>query len=185
MAKIGLFYGSNGGHTEDVADRIKAAFDNYEPDMVTVANIAHASVEDIVRWDKIIFGIPTWNIGLLQDDWYIFFPKMDQLDLAGKTVAIFGLGDEYEYSSSFLDAVGTLADKVMERGGGLIGLWPANGYDFKYSLAQDGECFLGLALDEDHHPELTNDRIKAWVMQLVDEFAGVNSQSVGEHAIDG
>lgn len=184
MAKIGLFYGSNDGHTEDVADRIKAAFDIYEPDMVSVTNIAHTTVEDIARWDKLIFGIPTWNIGLLQDDWYIFFPKMDQLDLSGKTVAIFGLGDEYEYSSTFLDAVGTLADKVMERGGGLIGLWPAKGYDVESSLALDGDYFLGLALDEDHHPELTDGRIKAWVKQLMDEFGIVSSQAVSEHAID-
>ena len=44
MAKIELFYGSNDGHTEDVAERIKAAFDTYEPDLVSIANIAHASV---------------------------------------------------------------------------------------------------------------------------------------------
>lgn len=184
MAKIGLFYGSNTGHTEDVAHRIKVAFDIYDPDTVSVANIAHASVEEIAHWDNLIFGIPTWNIGLLQDDWYIFFPQMDQLDLSRKTVAIFGLGDEYEYTSTFLDTVGTLADKVMERGGGLIGLWPAKGYDFEHSLAQDGEYFLGLALDEDHHPELTDERIREWVAQLIDEFGSMNSQSVGEHVID-
>lgn len=185
MAKIGLFYGSNDGHTEEVADRIRAAFDRYEPDMVSVANIAHASVEDIARWDYLIFGIPTWNIGLLQDDWYIFFPRMDQLDLTEKTVAIFGLGDEYEYGSTFLDAVGTLADKVMERGGGLVGLWPTRGYEFESSLAQDGEYFLGLALDEDHHPELTDERIKAWVAQLIDEFSMAKGQPVGEYATTG
>jgi flavodoxin I len=170
MATIGLFYGSNDGHTEDVADRINAAFDAYEPDIVSIANIAHTSVEEIALWDKLIFGIPTWNIGLLQDDWYIFFPNLDQLDLTGKQVAIFGLGDEYEYSSTFLDAVGTLADKVMGRGGDLIGLWSAKGYEFEASLALDGEYFLGLALDEDHHPELTDGRTQAWVTQLLAEF---------------
>ena len=185
MAKIGLFYGSNDGHTEAVADRIKAAFDAYEPDMVSVANIAHTTVEDIARWDKLIFGIPTWNIGLLQDDWYIFFPNLDQLDLTGKIVAIFGLGDEYEYSSTFLDAVGTLADKVMDRGGDLIGLWPAKGYEFETSLALDGEYFLGLALDEDHHPELTDARIKTWVLQLLDEFGIVKGERLGTTAADG
>ena len=75
MAKIGLFYGSNDGHTEAVANRIKAAFDIYEPDPVSVTNIAHASVEDIARWDNLIFGIPTWNIGLLQDDRMDFYTE--------------------------------------------------------------------------------------------------------------
>lgn len=176
MAKIGLFYGSNDGHTEDVAERIKAAFDAYAPNLVSITNIAHACVEDIERWDNLIFGIPTWNIGQLQDDWYIFFPNMDDLDLSGKKVAIFGLGDQYEYSSTFLDAVGILADKVMERGGDLIGLWPAKGYQHWQSLALEGDYFLGLALDEDRQPELTDERIAAWVAQLLDEF-GLSSVS--------
>lgn len=183
MARIGLFYGSNDGHTEDVADRIKAAFDAYEPDMVAVANIAHASIEDISRWDYLIFGIPTWNIGQLQDDWYIFFPKLDELDLTGKTVAIFGLGDQYGYSATFLDAVGILADKVMELGGELVGLWSAEGYEFEASQALNGEYFLGLALDEDHQPELTEERIQAWVRQLLGEFDIAAGEARGEHVM--
>lgn len=184
MAKIGLFYGSNDGHTEDVAERIKAAFDAYEPDLVSVANIAHTSIEDIEHWDKLIFGIPTWNIGQLQDDWYIFFPKMDALDLTGKTVAIFGLGDQYEYSSTFLDAVGILADKVMECGGDLVGLWSAKGYQHRDSLALEGDYFLGLALDEDHQPELTDERIQAWVAQLISEF-GIAEEQPGSEPVAG
>ncbi|HVU13627.1 MAG TPA: flavodoxin [Phototrophicaceae bacterium] len=183
MAKIGLFYGSNDGHTEDVAARIKQAFDAYKPDIVSVANIAHTSIEEIARWDKLIFGIPTWNVGLLQDDWYIFFPEMDTLDLTGKQVAIFGLGDQYGYGSTFLDAVGTLADKVMERGGDLVGLWPAHGYEFEASLALEGDYFLGLALDEDHQPELTDARIRTWTVQLLNEFGLAESQPIGEPAM--
>jgi flavodoxin I len=170
MARIGLFYGSNEGHTGAVADRIKAAFDVIEPDMVSVFNIAQVSVEAIARWDKLIFGIPTWNVGQLQDDWDIFFPYLDQLDLSGKTVAIFGLGDQYVYSSTFLDAVGILADKVLDLGADLVGLWPATGYEVEGSLALEKDFFLGLALDEDNQPELTEQRIQAWVAQVVDEF---------------
>ncbi|MCC6615332.1 MAG: flavodoxin [Anaerolineae bacterium] len=184
MAKIGLFYGSNDGHTEDVAERIRVAFDAYEPDLVSVANIAHTSIEDIEHWDKLIFGIPTWNIGQLQDDWYIFFPKMDALDLTGKTIAIFGLGDQYEYSSTFLDAVGILADKVMECGGDLVGLWSAKGYQHWDSLALEGDYFLGLALDEDHQPELTDSRIQAWVAQLISEF-GIAEEQPGSEPVAG
>ena len=183
MAKIGLFYGSNDGHTEDVAERIKAAFDVYEPDLVSIANIAHASIEVIACWDNLIFGIPTWNIGQLQDDWDIFFPELDNLDLTGKQIAIFGLGDQYEYSSTFLDAVGILADKVMECGGDLVGLWSAKGYQHLDSLALDGDYFLGLALDEDHQPELTDGRIETWVAQILDEFGIAEGQPGGEYVV--
>ncbi len=181
MAKIGLFYGSNDGHTEDVAARIKAAFDAYELDIVSVVNIAHTTVEEIAQWDNLIFGIPTWNVGLLQDDWDIFFPNMDKLNLTGKKIAIFGLGDQYDYSSTFLDAVGTLAEKVVERGGDMIGLWPVKGYEFDDSLALFGEYFLGLALDEDRQPDLTDVRIKAWVGQVWEEFNITTVQPIKEN----
>lgn len=170
MPKIGLFYGSSDGHTEAIAGRIKAAFDAYAVDLVSVTNIARASNADIERWDNLIFGIPTWNVGKLQDDWALFFPEMDKLDLTGKKIAIFGLGDQYQYSLTFLDALGILADKVMERGGGLVGLWSAEGYHYWGSLALDGDEFLGLALDEVSQPELTGERIAAWVAQLLNEF---------------
>jgi len=170
MAKIGLFYGSNEGHTEYVADQIKAAFDAYEEDLVAEFNIAHATTDDLSRWDYLILGVPTWNIGKLQDDWDIFFPQMDKLNLDGKKVAIFGLGDQYTYSTTFLDAVGELADKVMEVGGELVGLWSATGYEFVESAALEGEWLMGLGIDEDNQPELTAERIRVWVKQLVQEF---------------
>jgi flavodoxin I len=170
MTKIGLFYGSNEGHTEAVAERIQREFDDYEAGMVEIANIAQTSIDQLEQWDYLIFGIPTWNDGKLQDDWDVFLPSMDHVNLAGKKVAIFGLGDQYLYSYTFLDAVGILADKVRERGGELVGLWPAEGYEFAESRARDGDYLLGLAIDEDNEPERTAERIESWVAQLVSEF---------------
>jgi flavodoxin I len=170
MAKIGLFYGSNEGHTEYVADRIKQAFDEIDPNLVTIFNIAKATVDDIAQWEYLIFGIPTWNVGQLQDDWDIFLPDMDKLDLSGKKVALFGLGDQYIYPETFLDAMGILGEKVRDQGGERVGYWPIDGYQFTDSLAQEGDHFIGLAIDEEQEPELTDERIQAWVQQLVQEF---------------
>lgn len=185
MAKIGLFYGSNEGHTEAVAERIRDAFDAVEPGLVDVFNIGRSTVEDIARWDRLIFGIPTWNIGQLQDDWDLFLPRMDQLDLTGKTVAIFGLGDQYGYSGTFLDAVGLLADKVMDQGGEVVGLWPATGYEFEASLALVNDYFLGLAIDEDTQPRQTGERVRAWVAQLMDEFGLLAAEARPEASAGG
>jgi flavodoxin I len=170
MAKIGLFYGSNDGHTEYAAEQIKQAFDVYQRDLVEVYNIARVSAEDIGRWDKLIFGIPTWNIGELQDDWDFFMPQFESINFTGKTVAVFGLGDQYGYSTTFLDAVGVLAEKAMVQGADLVGLWPAEGYQVEASLALEGPWFLGLALDDDNQSELTEERINQWVRQLIEEF---------------
>lgn len=170
MAKIGLFYGSNEGHTEMVAQQIKTEFDDYEEGVVEVFNIAHTTIADIARWDYLIFGIPTWNTGELQDDWDIFLPDMDQLDLKGKKVAIFGLGDQYLYSGTFQDAVGVLGRKVRERGGELLGYWPTDGFEFSDSAALENGMFMGLSIDHDNEPDKTPARIAGWVLQVVQEF---------------
>ena len=37
---------------------------------------------------------------------------MDDLDLSGKKVAVFGLGDQEAYPDTFVDGLGILANKV-------------------------------------------------------------------------
>ncbi len=178
MAKIGLFYGSNEGNTAIAADLIKQEFDKYEAGVVQVHNIADASIEDIMQWEYILFGISTWDIGQLQDDWSAFLPHMDDLDLRGKKVAIFGLGDQYGYPDTYIDAAGVIADKVLERGGDLYGLWPAKGYQITGSRAQIEDHLLALGLDNDNEGEKHRERISKWVRLLafawgIGEYEGV------------
>lgn len=165
--KIGLFYGSTTGNTEFVAQKIK---DELGGELAFFKNIIDTKPEDIQACDGLIFGMPTWDIGELQSDWMAFFPKLDEMDFHGKTVAIFGLGDQFGYPDTFLDAVGTLGKKVQERGGKLIGFWPTEGYDFKKSLGQVDEKFMGLAIDIENQNDQTDDRIRSWVAQIKDEF---------------
>jgi flavodoxin I len=111
-----------------------------------------------------------WNIGELQDDWDEQFLDLDNLDLGGKKVALFGLGDQYGYADSFCDAIGVLGRKLGERGAELVGFTPTDGYDFHYSEGVEGELFMGLALDDEHEGEQTPGKVTDWVWQLVDEF---------------
>ena len=170
MAKLGMFYGSNTGFTEEIARQIKEMLDNLEPGLVEVFNIARTRPQDIAQWDCLIFGISTVNIGQLQDDWDVFWPHLDEIDFTGKKVAIFGLGDQYNYSDTYLDAVGILANKVIERGGTLVGEWPTAGDQFENSLAREGDHFMGLALDEDNEPDLTPGRLTTWIPQVLAAF---------------
>lgn len=170
MAQIGLFYGSNHGNTEYVAYLIKDVLEETEPGIVTVTNIIDADPEDLLEWQYLILGIPTWDIGLLQEDWDVFLPNFDDLDLSGRKVAIFGLGDQYGYPTTYLDAVGVLGKKVVERGAELVGYWPTEGYMVDDSLALDGDHFMGLAIDEDNEGRLTEGRVREWVRQILLEF---------------
>jgi flavodoxin I len=168
MAKIGLFYGTQTGNTQAAAETIQQAFGG--DSVVQLYDIADTSPSDFDDYDCIIIGCPTWNIGELQADWEGFYDELDAIDFSGKQVAYFGTGDQVGYADNFQDAMGILAEKIAEQGGKTVGYWPIDGYDFSESKAVQNGKFVGLALDEDNQPELTDSRITTWVNQLRNEF---------------
>jgi len=169
MSKIGLFYGTDTGNTERVADLIKDAFGG---DMVEVHDIATSKASDFDQYDKIILGQPTWYYGELQSSWDDFWEDFKGIDFTGKTVACFGLGDQADYSEYFLDAMGFMHDIAVENGAVPAGYTSTEGFEFDESKAvtEDEEFFVGLGIDEDQQPELTDERVTAWVEQVKEEF---------------
>lgn len=168
MATVGLFFGSDTGNTEAVAKMIQKKLGKH---MVDVKDIAKSTKEEIAAYDLLIFGIPTWYYGEAQCDWDDFFPELEQIDFNDKLVAIFGCGDQEDYAEYFLDAMGMVGDIVQSKGGIIIGNWPIATYDFEASKAQiDDKHFIGLGIDEDRQPELTEERVEAWVKQVYDEM---------------
>lgn len=170
MALVGLFFGSSTGHTEDVAYQIKAELDKRAPGLTDIHNIGATTPEQFMSYQYLICGIPTWNTGQLQDDWDFFLPKIIGMDMSGKQVAIFGLGDQNGYGFNFLDAVGLLAEALLENDADILGLWSTDGYEFNESIGEYEGKFLGLGIDEDGQPELTSPRINQWVTQILKEF---------------
>jgi flavodoxin I len=169
MAKrIGLFYGTQTGNTEMIAEAIR---DQLGEDLVELHDIGSASPEDFSEYSLIIVGCPTWNIGDLQADWEAFFPELDSMDFTGKKVAYFGCGDQIGYADNFMDAAGILEEKIASRGGETVGYWSTSGYEHEESKAvRNGNQFVGLAIDEDNQSELTDDRVSAWVKQIRKEM---------------
>ena len=87
--------------------------------------------------------------------------------MAGKKVAVFGLGDQQSYGDNFCDAAGELYDLFLAQGCQMHGLWSTEGYEYTASKAEvaDG-TFCGLLCDEDNQYELSEERAKQWVAQL-------------------
>lgn len=169
--KVGLFYGSSTGMTEYVADEIVNAWKTAGLEPIEAVNIGNMkSLSALMNYDCLILGIPTWNIGELQDDWDILFPQLDKLDFSDKKVALFGVGDQYGYPDNFLDAVGILGSKLLERDAELVGFWFDEHYEFTESKAFLDDKFIGLGIDETHQSRLTTQRVQAWVAQIVREF---------------
>jgi flavodoxin I len=157
-----IIYGSTTGNTEHVANLIA----RHLRDGASVKNVAQAAPDDFEQAGLLVFGLSTWDDGRLQDDWAAFFPRMDEIDLTGKTVALFGLGDAFGFSGQFVNALRTLYDKVVERGGTVIGQIPVDGYDFEDSAAVVDGQFVGLVIDMENQPELTEARVDAWISGL-------------------
>lgn len=169
MAQIGLFFGSDEGNTESVAYRIQQRLGT---DVVDVFDIADVTQLEFAEYDQIILGISTWDFGQIQSDWEEFWCDIEQVPFAGKTVALYGLGDQFGYGDFFLDAMGMLHDVVVKNGAHIVGHWSTEGYEFDASKAQvPGEnFFVGLALDEDQQPELTKARLDEWCAQIHQAF---------------
>ncbi|WP_309731157.1 flavodoxin FldA [Chamaesiphon sp. OTE_75_metabat_556] len=168
MSKIGLFFGTQTGKTESIAEIIR---DEFGGDSINLHDMANVDVSDFDGYTKLIIASPTWDIGELQSDWEGFFPEFDTMDFTDKTIAYFGTGDQLGYADNFMDAVGILEAKITARGGKTIGYWSTDGYDFSESKAVRNGKFVGLAIDEDNQSDLTEERVKIWVAQIKREFA--------------
>ena len=171
--KVGIFYGSTTCYTEMAAQKIKTCFEsNLSGFSIDTYNVADTPIKECQQYDYLIFGIPTWDFGELQEDWDDCWDDMDSLSFENKLISIYGLGDQIGYPDWFQDAMGYLHNKVLLLGGTLTGYWPNKGYSFTESkaLTNDHSHFVGLPLDEENQFDLTEDRINQWCQQLISEW---------------
>ncbi|MBH0062569.1 flavodoxin FldB [Pseudoalteromonas sp. AS84] len=168
--QIGLFFGSTTCYTEMAAEKIR---DIIGADIVTLHNIKDEPLKNAEQYDFIIFGISTWDFGEIQEDWESKWDDIADVNLNGKTIALFGMGDQQGYGQWFQDALGMLHDEINTQIFTQLGFWPNDSsYEFEASkaLTPDGKQFVGLALDEDSQYELSDDRIATWVEQVMTEY---------------
>lgn len=169
MNNIGIFFGSDTGNTKKVANKIAKILQKKKN--IKIFNISNAKKEDINNFKILFFGIPTWYYGEAQCDWENFFPILKKINLNKKHIAIFGCGDQEDYSEYFCDAMGILKNIITERKAKIIGSWPTKEYHFESSKGlKNSKNFVGLAIDEDRQPELTNKRIKIWIEKVFSEI---------------
>lgn len=169
MSKVGIFYGGkDNGSTAKVARRIQELL---SAETATVHNVANAAKPDVEKYDFLVLGTAAWGIGEMHSDWERFIDKLVEADLAGKKIALFGLGDQKMYPESFVDGMGSIFCRLPYKEN-VIGYTSIRGYNYYYSTAEKEGSFVGLAIDDDTQPESTDKRIKDWVKQIRKE-AGI------------
>jgi len=162
MAKIGIYYGSTSGNTQEVAEKIAQKLNVEKSDVHDVAN-ANANFSP---YDVLLFGSCTLGYGDLQDDWDNYIEKVKSADLNGKKVALFGCGDSISYSDTFGDALGKIYNDIKNKGCRIIGQVSTDGYTYDSSEAIVDGQFIGLLIDNDNEYDQTDQRIACWTEDL-------------------
>lgn len=164
MNRTGIFYSFNSKKTAKAAEKIAEEFGE-EFNLVKV-NAEELTEELFLSFENLILGVPTWFDGELPNYWDEFIPALEDFDLKGKTIAIYGLGNQVEYPENFGDAVGIMANLLLERGAKVIGSTSTKGYTYESSKAETNGRFVGLILDQETQPRLSKERIANWVADV-------------------
>lgn len=165
MKKVGVFYGSDGGTTQEVAQRVADKLGDCE-----LFDVASCKAEDLSGFENLILATPTYGSGDLQDDWDSFLSGLSESAFAGKKIALLGLGDQDIYSDTFCSGIGHIYEKASKQGT-IIGQTSTDGYSFDDSGAVVSGQFVGLVIDEVNQDDKSDERISAWVETLKANFA--------------
>ena len=167
-SKIGIFYSFNSIKTKKIIDIIKNSLPEFDLQDI---NIEEANGSSLDPFQNLIFGSSTWFDGELPNYWDEFLPSVENRNFTDKKLAIFGLGDQKNYSENFCDAIGLLADFFEDRGLKIIGKFPLGDFNFESSRAVRNNEFLGLPIDEENLSEKTIENINNWAKILKAEFS--------------
>jgi flavodoxin I len=184
MASVGIFYGTSTGSTQEVADLIKEAFGPDAEGPFDVEALEGSVKGNFEKYDALVVGTPTWNTGADIErsgtGWdEIYYKSLQELNIQGKNVAVFGLGDQVSYAENYADATGELHDVFESLGCVMMGYTSQEGYEHEDSKSIRGDKFCGLLCDAVNQEDLTPERVQAWVNQLKAEGFLQASSSAG------
>ncbi|MCG6943500.1 MAG: flavodoxin [Thiohalocapsa sp.] len=170
-------FGTDSGTTRLIAKKIAKQIKARAGDGVATkpVNVNRASAEDLLGYRALILGTPTYGEGVLpgiangtdEAAWLEFLPKLAGKDFTGKRIALYGLGDQETYPTHFCDAMMDLHRFFSDAGAELLGATGTEGYEFRRSRAVVDGRFVGLALDQHLQHLLTDERIDAWLDQVL------------------
>ena len=117
MANIGIFFGTDTGKTRKIAKMIHKQLGELADAPV---NINRTTLDDFMAYPVLLLGTPTLGDGQLpgleagceSESWSEFISGLDDASLKGKTVALFGLGDQRGYPDNFVSGMRPLFDAL-------------------------------------------------------------------------
>ena len=157
--KVGIFYGSTTGITERISKKVAS---------LLKADVFNAcEIDKIDNYDFLIFATSTWGMGLLQNSWVKVIDSLKNKNLSNKKVALIGIGNQIAFNETFVNGMGILYDAVIEAGAEVVGKTSTEGYEYSNSIAVRHGYFVGLPIDEKNQKEMTEERIKNWIENIM------------------
>lgn len=171
MSKIGLFFGTDSGTTRLMAKKMARHLGDAASKPLNVNRI---EIDELLQYDSLILGTPTYAEGQLpglstnvkDGSWEEFLPQLAKQDLQGKRIAIYGLGDQVKYTTTFSDSLFYLYEAITKAGAEVIGSWPTDGYEFEASKSVIDDQFVGLIIDQSNQAILTEERLSTWLNMI-------------------
>ncbi|MFW5490529.1 MAG: flavodoxin [Desulfovibrio sp.] len=115
MSKTLIVYGSTTGNTETTAEYVQATLKGKGMD-VELLNVTDVEASDLANgYDVLLFGCSTWGDDEieLQDDFIPLYESLEEANLSGRKVAVFGCGDSsYTFFCGAVDAIEEKAEKL-------------------------------------------------------------------------
>ncbi len=168
---VGIFCGTAGGTSMKIANSLAKSFGVNQDDVINMED-DFDDIEQLLEYDVLFLGSSTWGQGDVHHSWVdvLLDIESENIDFSGKIVAFYGAGDSVKHKEHFCSALGKLYDVFVGAGAIPVGMIPKDNYNYQFSLAQKGEMFCGLGIDEHNEAEKTNQRIEEWIKLLKNEI---------------
>ncbi len=151
-----IVYGSAGGYTRKIARQIAYRVN------AQLLNIKQACRHDLDNCPLLILGCPADLADQhASNDWDKCLERLEEVDLTGKTVALFGSAEQKDNPANFLDAIGTLYAIVAQKGARVVGVSDTSDCLMSCTAAQPLANPASYSIFETHA------RINAWLNQLI------------------
>lgn len=113
MAKIKIVYGSGGGNTELVCEKMAMILEKNH--CVTLLKAKTAEPKDVGACDLLVLASPTYGHGQLEQYFEKFLEKLRGENLKNKRCAVIGLGDPKYDTDYHIESIKTITDFLKEK----------------------------------------------------------------------
>lgn len=119
MANVKIVYGSGGGNTELVCEKVAEVLE-MRGHRVELLKAKLTEPEQVGEYDLLIFASPTYGHGQLEQYFEKFLSKMESVDLTGKPCSIIGLGDPKYDNDYHIESAKVIMDFLKRKNAKMV-----------------------------------------------------------------